>query len=55
MSNKIVIVTGGSRGIGAATARLLGQEKAAVVVNGVQETARETRLVQRPTVSRCNR
>ncbi len=30
---KIVIVTGGSRGIGAATARLLGHEKARVVVN----------------------
>jgi NAD(P)-dependent dehydrogenase (short-subunit alcohol dehydrogenase family) len=33
MSQHVVIVTGGSRGIGAATARLLGQEKAAVVVN----------------------
>jgi NAD(P)-dependent dehydrogenase (short-subunit alcohol dehydrogenase family) len=33
MSQQIVIVTGGSRGIGAATARLLGREKAAVVVN----------------------
>lgn len=33
MSKQIVIVTGGSRGIGAATARLLGQEKASVVVN----------------------
>ena len=31
--SQIVIVTGGSRGIGAATARLLGREKAAVVVN----------------------
>src|SRR5204863_951793 len=30
---QIVIVTGGSRGIGAATARLLGRDKAAVVVN----------------------
>lgn len=30
---QIVIVTGASRGIGAATARLLGREKAAVVVN----------------------
>lgn len=30
---KIVIVTGASRGIGAATARLLGREGAAVVVN----------------------
>ena len=29
----IVIVTGASRGIGAATARLLGREKASVVVN----------------------
>src|SRR5205814_8311319 len=31
--SQIVIVTGGSRGIGAATARLLGRGKAAVVVN----------------------
>ena len=30
---RVVIVTGGSRGIGAATARLLGQEGAAVVVS----------------------
>jgi NAD(P)-dependent dehydrogenase (short-subunit alcohol dehydrogenase family) len=30
---RVVIVTGGSRGIGAATARLLGAEGAAVVVN----------------------
>jgi len=29
----VVIVTGGSRGIGAATARLLGREQASVVVN----------------------
>jgi NAD(P)-dependent dehydrogenase (short-subunit alcohol dehydrogenase family) len=33
MTQQIVIVTGGSRGIGAATARLLGREKASVVVN----------------------
>jgi NAD(P)-dependent dehydrogenase (short-subunit alcohol dehydrogenase family) len=33
MSGQIIIVTGASRGIGAATARLLGREKAAVVVN----------------------
>ena len=33
MSGQIVIVTGGSRGIGAATARLLGREQASVVVN----------------------
>lgn len=33
MARQIVIVTGASRGIGAATARLLGCEKAAVVVN----------------------
>jgi len=33
MSRQIVIVTGASRGIGAATARLLGRDKAAVVVN----------------------
>jgi len=33
MSQQVVIVTGGSRGIGAATARLLGAQKASVVVN----------------------
>jgi NAD(P)-dependent dehydrogenase (short-subunit alcohol dehydrogenase family) len=33
MSQQVVIVTGASRGIGAATARLLGREKAAIVVN----------------------
>ena len=33
MSQQTVIVTGASRGIGAATARLLGREKASVVVN----------------------
>jgi NAD(P)-dependent dehydrogenase (short-subunit alcohol dehydrogenase family) len=33
MTQQIVIVTGASRGIGAATARLLGRERAAVVVN----------------------
>src|SRR5260370_42428351 len=33
MSDKILIVTGGSRGIGAATCRLAGQRGYAVVVN----------------------
>ena len=33
MGTQIVIVTGASRGIGAATARLLGREKANVIVN----------------------
>ena len=33
MGTQIVIVTGASRGIGAATARLLGREKASVIVN----------------------
>jgi NAD(P)-dependent dehydrogenase (short-subunit alcohol dehydrogenase family) len=33
MSEQVVIVTGASRGIGAATARLLGREKSSVVVN----------------------
>ena len=33
MNQQVVIVTGASRGIGAATSRLLGREKAAVVVN----------------------
>src|SRR5262245_26036385 len=31
--SQVVIVTGGSRGIGAATARLLGEQNASVVVN----------------------
>jgi len=33
MSQQVVIITGASRGIGAATARLLGEQKASVVVN----------------------
>jgi NAD(P)-dependent dehydrogenase (short-subunit alcohol dehydrogenase family) len=33
MNNQVVIVTGASRGIGAATARLLGRQHASVVVN----------------------
>ena len=33
MSQQVAIVTGASRGIGAATARLLGEQKASVVVN----------------------
>jgi NAD(P)-dependent dehydrogenase (short-subunit alcohol dehydrogenase family) len=37
---QIVIVTGASRGIGAATARMLGRQKAAVVVNYVNAAAK---------------
>src|SRR5882762_4343693 len=42
---RIIIVTGASRGIGAATARLLGQEKAAVVVNYVRDSAKAGEVV----------
>jgi NAD(P)-dependent dehydrogenase (short-subunit alcohol dehydrogenase family) len=42
----IIIVTGASRGIGAATARLLGKEKAAVVVNYVRDRAQADAVVQ---------
>jgi NAD(P)-dependent dehydrogenase (short-subunit alcohol dehydrogenase family) len=42
----IVIVTGASRGIGAATARLLGRDKAAVVVNYRNDRAQADAVVQ---------
>jgi NAD(P)-dependent dehydrogenase (short-subunit alcohol dehydrogenase family) len=45
MSKRIVIVTGASRGIGAATARLLGREKAAVVVNYRNDRAQADAVV----------
>src|SRR5258708_17417725 len=46
MSEQIVIVTGASRGIGAATARLLGTQKAAVVVNYVRDSTRAGEVVR---------
>src|SRR5882724_2981997 len=42
---QIIIVTGASRGIGAATARLLGQEKAAVVVNYLRDSTKAGEVV----------
>src|ERR1700737_2004019 len=42
----IIIVTGASRGIGAATARPLGQERAAVVVNYVRDSAKAGEVVR---------
>jgi NAD(P)-dependent dehydrogenase (short-subunit alcohol dehydrogenase family) len=44
--SQVVIVTGGSRGIGAATARLLGREKAAVVINYRQAKAEAEAVVR---------
>jgi NAD(P)-dependent dehydrogenase (short-subunit alcohol dehydrogenase family) len=46
MSQQIVIVTGASRGIGAATARLLGREKASVVVNYRSDRAQADAVVK---------
>ena len=46
MSQQIVLVTGGSRGIGAATARRLGREKASVVVNYRNATAEADAVVK---------
>jgi len=39
LANKVAVVTGGSRGIGAATCRLLAQNSAKVMVNGRDEAA----------------
>jgi 3-oxoacyl-[acyl-carrier protein] reductase len=38
-ANKVAVITGGSRGIGAATCRLLAQNGAKVTVNGRDEAA----------------
>jgi NAD(P)-dependent dehydrogenase (short-subunit alcohol dehydrogenase family) len=46
MSRQVVIVTGASRGIGAATARLLGREKASVVVNYRNDRAQADAVVK---------
>jgi 3-oxoacyl-[acyl-carrier protein] reductase len=39
LANKVAVITGGSRGIGAATCRLLAQNGAKVTVNGRDEAA----------------
>jgi 3-oxoacyl-[acyl-carrier protein] reductase len=41
LAGKVVVVTGGSRGIGATTCRLLGRQGARVAVNGRDEAAIE--------------
>jgi 3-oxoacyl-[acyl-carrier protein] reductase len=41
LAGKVAVVTGGSRGIGAATARLLAANKARVAINGRDEAAIE--------------
>src|SRR6266699_5812207 len=46
LENRVVLITGASRGIGAATARLLAKHGAAVVVNYVNNTAAAARVVQ---------
>ena len=46
LENRVVLITGASRGIGAATARLLAKHGAAVVVNYVNNTAAAERVVQ---------
>jgi 3-oxoacyl-[acyl-carrier protein] reductase len=46
LRNRVVLVTGASRGIGAATARLLGQNGAAVAVNYFQSEAPARALVE---------
>jgi 3-oxoacyl-[acyl-carrier protein] reductase len=46
MKNRVVLITGASRGIGAATARLLAQCGAAVAVNFVENAAAAEGVVQ---------
>ena len=44
--NKVVIVTGGSRGIGAATSKLLAKQGYAVCVNFIHNESRADELVK---------
>lgn len=43
---QVIIVTGASRGIGAATARMLGRKKAAVVVNYVRDSVKAAEVAR---------
>src|SRR5437016_4148619 len=46
LENRVVLITGASRGIGAATARLLAKYGAAVAVNYINNAAAAERVVQ---------
>src|ERR1700693_135719 len=46
LEHKVVLITGASRGIGAATARLLAKHGAAVAVNYIHNAAAAERVVQ---------
>lgn len=46
LEKRVVLITGASRGIGAATARLLAKHGAAVAVNYVNNAAAAERVVQ---------
>jgi 3-oxoacyl-[acyl-carrier protein] reductase len=46
LENRVVLITGASRGIGAATARLLAKHGAAVAVNYINNAAAAERVVQ---------
>ena len=46
LEKRVVLITGASRGIGAATARLLAKHGAAVAVNYINNAAAAERVVQ---------
>ena len=46
LEHRVVLITGASRGIGAATARLMAKHGAAVAVNYVSNAAAAERVVQ---------